>query len=229
MNTAAEQIHAMPETLRQSEKTRPYRIVLGGSVAEAIGGVTAVVLCILGLADVLPLDMAAVASIAIGAGLLFEAFSIGARYSQLWSASGAGIFRAFELGWGTAAVFLGGAGGVVLGLLAVLGTAPQTLVSVAAIGFGGALLFGSGAMAGLNYIEITSHAPHTQAELAANLAVSVATGLQVLIGLGAATLGILALVGFSPGSLTLIGLLCASAAAFVSGTALSTRISEALK
>jgi hypothetical protein len=55
-------------------------------------------------------------------------------------------------------------------------------------------------------------------------AVSASAGAQVLIGLAAGLLGILALVGFGPAILTLVALLCIGSAVVMNGTAISGRI-----
>ena len=48
------------------------------------------------------------------------------------------------MGGGFTAEFVGGAAGIVLGILALVGIAPEILCSVAVLVFGGTLLFGSG-------------------------------------------------------------------------------------
>ncbi len=210
-------------------EAKPLKAIMSGSIAEALGGLVAAALSVVGLAGVLPMDLASVAAIVIGAALLFEGLAIGARYSRLLTASGGGLLRAAELGGGLSAEFVGGASGVVLGILSLLGVRPDLLTPIAAIAFGGALLLGSGAMARVNYLTIASHEVHESIKDLAREIVSAATGIQVLIGLAAATLGILAVVGFDQMPLTLVGMLCASLSAFVSGTALSRRVGMLLK
>ncbi len=224
MNTTSE--HAMEghEAVHLAEESRELRTVMGGSVIEAIGGIGAVVLTILGLADVLPTLLTAIAVIVIGASFLFEGTAIGSRFSRLWSAAGGGVLRAAELSGGMTAEFLGGAAGVVLGILALLDVAPIILTSVAAIVFGGALLLGSGALTRLNYLDVTSTDVQDRVKEIAREALAAATGAQVLVGMAAVILGILALVGFSPLTLTMIALLCVSGSALVSGAALSGRL-----
>jgi hypothetical protein len=221
------------ESKMQSEmiaEAKPFKMVIRGSFAEAIGGLVAAAVSIIGLAGAGSVDLASIAAIVIGAGLLFEAVAFGARYSRLWAATGGGDWlRAAELGGGLSAELLGGAGGLILGLLALLGVHPETLTPVAAIVFGGALLLGSAALARVNYLTIAAHEAHESVKDLAREAVSAASGLQVIIGMAATTLGILALLGFDPITLTLVGLLCASLSALISGTALSRRVALLLR
>jgi hypothetical protein len=224
MNGTSEQLQGH-ETFHAQSETRPYkRVVAGGSMMEALGGLGAVVLTILGLARVYPIDMAAISVIAIGASLLFDGGAIGARFSRLLAATGSDAIGTAELGGGITAEFLGGAAGIVLGLLSLLGMAPVTLCPVAAIVFGGALLLGSGATARLNVLEITAHTTHARAEAIVREAVTAAAGAQVLTGLAAILLGILALVGFNPSVMTLVALLCLGASVVLSGSAISGRV-----
>ncbi|MDC0740340.1 hypothetical protein [Polyangium mundeleinium] len=66
-----------PEFDRQ-ERERSMQVVTAGSLVEALGGVAAVVLAVLGLAGIARQTMIAVAIIAIGAALLFA----GARWPR---------------------------------------------------------------------------------------------------------------------------------------------------
>ena len=79
---------------------------------------------------------------------------------------------------------LSGAAGIVLGILALLGIASMTLLSVAAIVFGAALLLGAGATASLNCLIVEHHyRAHEVGRRVAGTMVSGATGAQVLVGL----------------------------------------------
>ncbi|HUA38877.1 MAG TPA: hypothetical protein VMA35_10845 [Candidatus Sulfopaludibacter sp.] len=191
---------------------------------EGVGSIAAIILTILGLARVLPTDLSAVAVIGIGISLLFEGGTVGARFSRLLASAGGRVTNVMDLGGGMTAEFMAGAAGVVLGLLALLGIAPTILPPVAAIVFGGALLLGSGAAARLSYMEITNGRSQEGIDEVAREAVAAAAGAQVLTGLAAGLLGILALVGFYPLVLTLVALLCTATAVLMSGTAISRRI-----
>ena len=83
------------------------------------------VLAILGLAGVVPMYMAFIATIVLGVALLFEGWALASRYSKLLSEMGGGLLTATELGGGITAEFLAGAAGVALGILALLGVVPM--------------------------------------------------------------------------------------------------------
>ena len=128
-----------------------------GSIMEAVVAIGAIVLSIIGLAGMLSNVMAAIATIIIGGALLVEGGAIGSDYGRLISESReeSGGFDAVELGGGLTAEFLGGIAGIVLGILALFGTAPTVLMPAAVIVFGAALLLGSAAAAELNWVANT--------------------------------------------------------------------------
>ena len=210
--------HVTPEEMKRSEQ-----YVETGSVFEALTGAGTATLAILGLAGVLPGYFAAIATIAVGVGLLSEGAAIVARYNDLlWEAETAHLEHR-SLGSGMAAESVGGVAGVVLGILALVGVAPAVLLPVAAIVFGAALLIGSGANRDLNRYASgpwSGAQPHKLARQAA----TAATGGQALVGVGAMALGVLAVIGLSPVVLTLVALLSIGGATLMSGTALTARV-----
>jgi len=186
----------------------------GGSTAEVLGGAAAVVLAILGLAGMLPVYMAAVATIAVGAALFSEA--------------GGGRIEAAEIGGGMTAEITAGLAGVTLGVLALLGAVPMTLIAIAAIVFGGSLLISSGATSRMNEAAVSSGEGNETAKAVAREAVSASAGAQVLIGLGGAVLGILALLNLNPMVLTLVAMLIIGFSILLSGTAIGGRMLSSL-
>jgi hypothetical protein len=205
---------------------RTAEIVGAGSIAEAVGAAAAIVLAILGLAGTLPLTMASVATIALGAALLFEGGAIAARYKRLLAetiAPGERRRGRFELGGGVTAETVAGIAGIVLGILALLDVMPLLLTAVAVIVFGAALLFGSAATARLNAIA-GEEAYARDKRRVVHEAVAVAAGGELIIGVGALVLGILALLAFEPLTLILVGLLGLGFAALAGGTALGARM-----
>ncbi len=209
---------------REQETT--MSVVAGGSIAEAIGGVGAVVLAILGLVGLLPHDMAAIATMAAGVALLLEGIAMAARFSDLLSESGS-LSDAAKLGGGMGAELLGGVAGGILGLLALLDVVPMTLTAIAVIVFGASLLLSSGATYRLE--SLASKLGQKTLMAAQMLAAVAASGVQVLVGLGGITLGIIALVGVSPMILTLVGLLSIGAAVLVTGGTVSSTIASAMQ
>lgn len=210
----------------EPDKEKTLEVVSGGAGIEAIAGIGTVVLAILGLAHVIPLYMTAIATIVAGAALLFGGGGMAARMGYLRSHESSRVKFA-ELSGGMSAEFAGGIGGIVLGILSLIGILPAVLAPVAVIAFGGALLIGTGATYRLN--EFPAFAgEQSRGEARVHEVTSGAAGAQLLIGMAAIALGILALVGLHWMTLTLVGLLCVGVSAFFSGTALTTRLQSVL-
>ena len=199
------------------EERKPMAIMTGGSIVEAIDGVAVMVLAILGLAGVVPQYMAFITTIIFGVALLMEGEAITARFSRLWSElEGRGVIG-LGVGGGATAEFLGGAAGVVLGILSILGVVPLVLTSAAIIVFGAALLLSSGTVACLNSLAVVRVGPpEVLQRIPPEAGLAVPSG-QLLIGLSAIILGILALVGIHPVSLALVALLSLGAGAVLNG------------
>lgn len=212
----------------QPEREKALNIATGGAGVETLAGVGAVILAILGLAHVLPLLLAAIATIVAGAALLFGGGAVagGVQYFHMHSASES---KFAESGGGLTAEFIGGAAGVVLGILALIDVVPAVLLPAAAIAFGGALLIGTGATSRLSYSPaITGGVEQTRAETAARKAAASTAGAEVLIGMASIALGILALVGFAWITLTLVALLCMGVSLFFNGAWLTSRMQAAV-
>ena len=140
----------------------------GELMGEATGSVAVIALAIAALAGVRSALFAAIATIVLGAAVLIEGGVLaGAEMIER------GEFATTE--------FLGGLTGVVLGILALVGVAPASLLSVAIIVFGATLLFSR--MAGGEF------------------------GGRVLVGIAAIVLGILAVVGLNQVILVSVALL----------------------
>lgn len=206
---------------------RSTQIATAGSIVEAIGGIGAVVLSILGLAGIAPLSLAAVAIIAVGAALLFGAGGLAARYRKVVSHFSTDRTEQAEIGGGVGAEFLVGAAGVVLGVLALLGIAPIVLCSVAVIAFGGGLLLSTGATTGVN--EFSEGSTYDRRVRMAREAVQGAAGVQALVGIAAAILGILALLDISPITLVLVALLGLGGGILIAASAVSGRLIVGLR
>lgn len=199
------------------EKEKTAEVIFGGSTAEALVGAAAAVLAILGLANIWPGYMASIATIAVGAALLFQGIAIASRYSDLARRTGGS-----EVGGGVSAEILGGIAGIALGILALMGIMPATLTPVAIIVFGGALLIGSAATAQLN--SLSTWRMTDRARDVTRSAIEMASGTEVLIGIAAVVLGILALLGMAPRTLVLVALLGLGATVLFSGSAVSSRM-----
>lgn len=205
-------------------ETRTTAKVIGsGSFVEALVGAGAVALAILGLANILPLWMATIATIAVGAAFLIEGISISSRMADMMESDKAGQFDIAEVGGGITAEFLAGLSGITLGVLALLGIQPVTLMAIALIVYSGALIMSSGTTSRLNYLSHVN-LPTDSAKMMAKEALNAAAGLQVVAGVGSAVLGILALVDQPRFTFVLTGLLIVSASRLITGTALGGRL-----
>lgn len=207
-----ESSHDQPFAAKREATETTYKTVASGSVIAAIGGLSALVLGILGLVGIVPRYMASVAAIAFGVALVAEGGAIASRYTQLFRI-GDGTYEKAEITGGSGSELLGGLAGGVLGLLALLGIAPITLLAASAIVFGAALLLGSGSTSRLNSLLLDGGTHHVERD-----AVVTAAGAQVLVGIAAIALGILALVGIAPMILVLVALLSLGSAAVITGT-----------
>jgi hypothetical protein len=204
------------------ELTRRTELAGATGMAEGVTAIAAVVLATLGLAGLLTLFMLAVSCIVLGAALLFEGGTVAARVSRFLALRVGAETEKLEFEGGIAAEALVGLAGVVLGILALVGIAPLTLCSVAAIAYGGGLLFGSGASAKLN----ASRLPlvPTPLERATREAVFISAGGELMVGLAAIVLGILALLDIVPVTLTLVAFLAVGGALVLSGTAVGSKM-----
>jgi hypothetical protein len=218
----------LSSTYREPEVDKAPKVVAGGSIVEALCGAATVVLAILALTGTQPEYLASIATIVFGVALIAHGGAIGARFHELTREARPREWEArTELGGGMGAELVGGAAGVVLGVLGLLGVATATLIHVAVIIFGGALLLSSFAMADLG----TLGAPRAYDRFShiAREASMAASGTQALVGMGAVVLGLLALTGLDPMVLTLVALLALGSAVVLSGAALSSRMAAVIR
>lgn len=200
--------------------------LVGGSSLETLGGLTAVVLALIGL-SYQPIVMCAIATIAIGIGLAAEGISIMARWRDNLRRLDGPQFDRSELASGVSTEVFGGCVGIVLGVLALTGLMPYVLLPVAVVVFGGSLLLGGPAQR-----ELVHLAPEHDPRFArvTYSAIQGSGGIMVLVGVGAAVLGILALLNVGPiVRLTLVAMLSIGASLLLGGGALTARFVHALR
>lgn len=124
----------------------------GGVTLEFVGGLAVVVLGVLALLSLAPLTLMAIGIIAYGATLMLSAGTL-TRLNRIETEEHPGptshetMARDAVLG-GTAIQMLVGAGGVVLGIIALAGTRPDTLILVALLAFGSTILLSGSALTG---------------------------------------------------------------------------------
>lgn len=205
----------MPQTKSVAQTFRAPERAAAGTFA----GLAAIALAIMGLAGIFPRVILSVSTIALGAALLFHSGVVAARFAAL--VTEASVSPASSEPWrrgGMTIGFLAGASGIALGILALLNVAPMVLLPVAAILYGTALIMDSGLNARLSVLEAEQSAPALTRELARENA-SAAAGVQVLVGLGGITLGILALVSLpiNTNILSLVAMLTIAAGFLLAG------------
>ena len=213
----------MAATSELVQEQHAYEVLSGGTMLEAIGGIAAVALTILSLAGLMPVLLTSVAVIAIGAALFMEGTSIAAEYRDLLASASDNQLSAEELGSGIGIEFIAGAGAMALGVLSLVGISTFTLLPVSAIVLGAGVLLSSGTKSRLNSTKIRLADVNNTANVIAREIASTSIASELFIGLGAMTLGILAIIGLSPMVLTIVGILGVGCSNALAGSALSGR------
>ena len=201
-----------------------------GGLADAAGGIATVVLAIVGLAHAAPETMAGIATIVFGAALLVQAGAMLSEYAGIVLPPGAEVSSVGQFGSSSLSpVFLAGAAGIILGILALLHINPEILLAAAVIAFGAALILSSNSVSHLHHAKRASFTGAQQSEMLgseilANEMALGSAGIQGLAGLASIVLGILALVGTNSVILTLVALLVLGAALILTGSTLSATV-----
>ena len=195
----------------------------GGSAAEGIIGLGAVALTIIGLANIFPEILVAVAVIAVGVALAFEGGAISARYATLYGEGQSFTERSVRMG-GITTLLLAGAAGIALGILSLIGIVPMILVPVSAIVFGAALIMDSGVNERLSVLEAHHSEDYNASMSVVKETARAAAGLQVLGGICGVALGILAVIGIYPLVLSLVALLCIGTVNLLTGATIGGRM-----
>ena len=203
-----------------------------GGFVDAIGGIATVALAIVGLAHTAPEMMVSIATIIFGAALLIQGGAMLSEYANIIFPAGTAVTSTAQFGGGSlSAVFLAGAAGIVLGILALLGINPSTLTSAAIIAFGAALVLSSNSVWHLHQLKRASltapaagQASTSGREILANEMAFGSAGVQALAGLAAIVLGILALAGGNAVVLDLVALLALGGTLILTGSTLSATV-----
>lgn len=179
--------------------------VAGGSMTEGVGDFCVIVLAILGLIGVFSSAVAAIATIIVGAVFLADSVMVSAAARALSEHASS------RIGSGMSACFYAGIAGIVLGILSFFHTAPAQLLSVAVLVFGSSLFLSGGT---LSHLKVLLNHPQ-------GTSMPISSG-GTFIGLGVTILGILAVSGLAPLTLSLVGLLCLGIAALFSSAPYET-------
>ncbi len=214
------------EEVNLREEKRTGEFLFGGSVVEGLVAIGAGVLAIVALVGTFPLLLLSVAVIVTGAALLSEGATITARFRSLLHEFAHDRFSIAELGIGTTVESAGGVAAITLGILSLLHVYPMILIPAAIIAVGGSLILGAGTNARIDAIRIPYAQRHPIVAEITRETVLAATGIQMLVGMGAVTLGVLALCGIFPMTLSLVAVLAIASATLFSGSSLAGRAFE---
>jgi hypothetical protein len=179
-----------------------------GLLSEGAAGIATIVLAVIALSGVSSEMLASIVTIIIGAGLMVQAFNSASENSKVTPRGVADGAQMVEVGGEVMVDLLTGLTGVILGILALVGINASHLVPAALIVFGGALLL-SGAM---QMRPRMLPAGAGQAQIVAASGTAATGGVEVLVGIAAMVLGILALVMTSSWVLILVGFIAIGAA-----------------
>ena len=207
-----------------AERAEALRTVAGGTLIEALCGGAAALIAIIALAGNMPRLLAGIATVAIGAALMAQGASIALHYREvLRDMESHGSNATVELDDGVRAELVGGAIGILLGVLALVGVGGPVLLPIAALVLGVALLLGS-----LSTVDLVGMglSPHRARFARSRQAVS---DTLRLTGIGAMVLGVLAFAGLAPVVLTLVALLVLGGALCLSGVTVSSRMVTLLR
>lgn len=207
-----------------TEEKRVTKTVLGGSLAESILGGATIVLALIGLSGILPEYMLPIAIIAMGAAFFLEGSAISMRFSRLLAESSQERFEEEQFGVGLSSEFVGGVSGVILGILALLRMSPLVLVSVTVIVYGSILMLSSSFKVRFNLLELEGADRTERFNRIAREAMTATAGVEFLLGLTVAILGILAITTAYTTVLSLVALLIVGITGFLTGAALSARM-----
>jgi hypothetical protein len=203
-------------------------VVAASSSLKTIGGVAVGVLAILALIGLLPRVLMAIAAIVFGASMLIEGLGISGEYRKLarWLAETSP--ERFELAGGTGIEVAVGIAGIVLGILALIGIAPATLIPVLVIAGGAGLMMAVATVHRLNDLRLTSMGVSDFGRSLHSEWLAGGAIVQALGGLSALVLGILSLVWAGTtaagyGTLSEIGMICLGVAAAIGGGAIAGR------
>nr|WP_245299995.1 hypothetical protein [Methylocystis bryophila] len=212
-----------------------------GGLADAIGGVATIVLAVIGLAGVHGAFLAAIATIVFGVALMIQGGTMLSEFAAIYFPQGlksdASDVSVDQFGGASLSIlFLVGAAGVVLGVLALLGIESAILTPAASIAFGTALVLTSNSVwrlyvlgrastrSGLGTTQ-TQAAQMVGREILASDMAAGSAGIQALAGLAAIVLGTLAIAGHQADlTLNLVALLTLGATVVLTGGSLSATV-----
>jgi hypothetical protein len=195
---------------------------------EAIAGVGVVIMAILALSSVYPITLTSIAAIAVGLAFLIQGLAISANYSDIVQSATETRSEAVYIEGGLSSEFIGGIAAITLGILSLINISPLILLPIAALVSGGVMILSSGETIQMGHLR---YSENDTVRRITNSAIRTAAGAQLLTGLAAITLGIVALAGLPQHAfiLSTIAILAVGVAEFSKGSALSTKMVNLLR
>lgn len=217
----AHEIERQIDTEHDSLDERVNELVVEtGSGFELFCGAIAILLGVLGLAGYYEIYLAAGATVAVGFAMLAQGSTIATRWRR--AVHLADTERTERLGMTTE--MFGGLVLIVLGVLAVLGVEPVTLLAAASLVIGVALLLGGPTQP--SFVPVPSGVSPVHWEVQRGPG-RTSAGVMVMAGLAAVVLGLSALLEWGPAiPLVLVAMACTGAALVLTGGTLATRIAH---
>jgi hypothetical protein len=202
----------------------------GLSIGEALIGVLAVVLTIIGLFGFEPNILLALATISVGAGFLIEGGAISERQKAARSENA--YYSHGAVGGGITTEMIAGVAGIVLGIIGLIGIWDFYITSIAAIIYGFTLFITSGIdnqlLASISRGQLPREAANDKIS-DTEKAVRSNSVLKMIIGAGVTILGLIAAFGYSPQEVTLVAMLATGVALLFTGSVVGSRLTALLK
>ena len=209
------------ENISKSMAYRPLTIAMGNSFVEAVLGIGAITLAIIGLAHAASLVLLSVGTIIVGTALLFEEGAIAERYAAVSYESGQ-PFNKFMRRLGMIGLFIGATGAMALGVLSLLGFIPMILVPIAAMALGASLMIISVINERLNAMEISvAKTDRSAQEMGRETVMPSSSAVESFVGIAAITLGVLSLAGISPMILSFAAIISIGTAQLLNGSVMT--------
>ncbi len=198
---------------------RELEVLEIGNMPVILSGIAAAVLAIIGLAGIIPEIAVAASAIAIGASLVLVGIALGVERRHILAETVSNHVgpRLFTTGIGME--IIAGITSVVLGILALLHIHANVLLASDAIVLGLTLLYLCGVDARMNKFRFDNPQHKVLRESLAGI-----IDAQFIAGLGAVTLGILALVRIAPLTLIQVAFLTIGVILAIKGTTLAARL-----
>jgi hypothetical protein len=229
----------MSTTPERNNDRRLLEVETSGAAAEAFGGIAVVVLCVVALFGFEEWHLASIAGIVFGVAALAQGTAIATEYRDLYALLDQAGTGNVELGTGMTMEILVGGSAIALGALALIGTAPDILLPSLVIAGAASLILSAKSVQRLNNLQLPDTIRARSAHPTARTATLIVAIIQVLAGIGAGALGIVALTylptpkpepaaGTTSLTFTLVGLLVLGCSIALSGSSLVGRFVQML-